>query len=160
VPIASGLEARLIQAEALLATNPGGWLTAMNTIRATRITPALPALADPGTQVGREDLHFRERAFWLFGTGHRLGDLRRMIRQYNRTEDGVFPTGPAFQRWPVRRRREPAGSVHRAQQPELHGVHRPRRLIRAFTGKTRGAATGSSPCDLHASCLRLARGSR
>ena len=96
VPIASGLEARLIQAEALLATNPGGWLTAMNNIRATRITPALPALADPGTQVGREDLHFRERAFWLFATGHRLGDLRRMIRQYNRTEDGVFPTGLHF----------------------------------------------------------------
>jgi len=96
VPIASGLEARLIQAEALLASNPGGWLTALNNIRATMITPALPALADPGTQVAREDLHFRERAFWLFATGHRLGDLRRLIRQYNRTEDGVFPTGLHF----------------------------------------------------------------
>lgn len=94
--IASGLEARLIQAEALLASNPGGWLTALNTIRSTMITPALPALADPPTQVAREDLHFRERAFWLFATGHRLGDLRRLIRQYNRTEDGVFPTGLHF----------------------------------------------------------------
>lgn len=60
------------------------------------ITPALPALADPGTQVARENLHFRERAFWLFATGHRLGDLRRLMRQYNRTEDGVFPTGLHF----------------------------------------------------------------
>lgn len=96
VPIASGLEARLIEAEALLASNPGGWLTALNNIRATMITPALPALADPGTQAAREDLHFRERAFWLFATGHRLGDLRRLMRQYNRTEDGVFPTGLHF----------------------------------------------------------------
>jgi hypothetical protein len=95
VPIASALEARLIEAEALLASNPGGWLTALNSIRAT-FTPALPPLADPGTQVAREDLHFRERAFWLFATGHRLGDLRRLIRQYNRTEDGVFPTGLHF----------------------------------------------------------------
>jgi hypothetical protein len=95
VPIASGLEARLIEAEALLASNPGGWLAALNTIRSTRDT-TLAALADPGTQVGREDLHFRERAFWLFATGHRLGDLRRLIRQYNRTEDGVFPTGLHF----------------------------------------------------------------
>jgi hypothetical protein len=95
VPIASGLEARLIEAEALLATDPTGWLNALNTIRSTRL-PALPALTDPGTQAGREDLHFRERAFWLFATGHRLGDLRRLIRQYNRTEDGVFPTGLHF----------------------------------------------------------------
>ncbi len=97
-PIASGLEARLIEAEAQLAGNPGGWLTALNTLRSDTllVKPALPALADPGTQVAREDLHFRERAFWLFATGHRLGDLRRLIRQYNRTEDGVFPTGLHF----------------------------------------------------------------
>ena len=44
----------------------------------------LAALADPGTPAAREDLMFRERAFWLFGTGHRLGDMRRMIRQYGR----------------------------------------------------------------------------
>ena len=96
VPIATGLEARLIEAEALLTSNPGGWLAILNNLRATRISPALPALADPGTQVARENLHFRERAFWLFATGHRLGDLRRLIRQYNRTEDGVFPTGLHF----------------------------------------------------------------
>jgi len=36
---------------------------------------------------------FRERAFWMFGTGHRLGDLRRLIRQYGRTAETIFPTG-------------------------------------------------------------------
>jgi hypothetical protein len=36
---------------------------------------------------------FRERAFWLFMTGHRLGDLRRLIRQYGRGAETVFPTG-------------------------------------------------------------------
>jgi hypothetical protein len=37
---------------------------------------------------------FRERAFWLWGTVHRLGDLRRLIRRYGRTADAVFPSGP------------------------------------------------------------------
>ena len=48
----------------------------------------------PGTAAGMEDLHFRERAFWLFSTGHRLGDMRRLIRQYGRGSETVFPTGP------------------------------------------------------------------
>ena len=30
---------------------------------------------------------------WLYLTGHRLGDLRRLIRQYGRTANAVFPTG-------------------------------------------------------------------
>jgi starch-binding outer membrane protein, SusD/RagB family len=29
----------------------------------------------------------------MYLTGHRLGDLRRMIRQYGRTPESVFPTG-------------------------------------------------------------------
>ena len=37
--------------------------------------------------------HWRERAFWLYLTGHRLGDLRRLVRQYNRPQETVFPTG-------------------------------------------------------------------
>ncbi|HEU6453310.1 MAG TPA: hypothetical protein VFT57_17970, partial [Gemmatimonadaceae bacterium] len=36
---------------------------------------------------------FHERAFWLFSTGHRLGDLRRLVRQYDRAPDTVFPNG-------------------------------------------------------------------
>jgi hypothetical protein len=41
----------------------------------------------------RVDLLFRERAFWLFITGHRQGDLRRLIRQYHRRQENVYPTG-------------------------------------------------------------------
>ena len=36
---------------------------------------------------------FRERAFWLYLSGHRLGDLRRMVRDYGRTADAVYPGG-------------------------------------------------------------------
>ena len=39
---------------------------------------------------------FSERAFWFFGTGHRLGDLRRLVRQYGRPAESVFPTGLYF----------------------------------------------------------------
>jgi starch-binding outer membrane protein, SusD/RagB family len=53
-------------------------------------------LTDPGTADAQVDLLFRERAFWLFLTGHRLGDLRRLIRQYGRTADTVFPSGTYF----------------------------------------------------------------
>jgi hypothetical protein len=38
-------------------------------------------------------LHFREKAFWTFGRGQRLGDLRRLVRQYGRPQDQVFPVG-------------------------------------------------------------------
>ena len=41
----------------------------------------------------RVDQLFRERAFTLFGRGTRTGDLRRLIRQYARTANAVFPTG-------------------------------------------------------------------
>ncbi|HEU4589177.1 MAG TPA: hypothetical protein VFS11_11035 [Gemmatimonadales bacterium] len=101
VPLATGIEARLIEAEAALRANPNdatttgtGWLGRLNDLRATAITPALPPLADPGTPEARVDLLFRERAFWLFATGHRLGDLRRLVRQYGRDTESVFPTGP------------------------------------------------------------------
>ena len=36
---------------------------------------------------------FRERAFWFYLTAHRLGDLRRMVRQYGLDAESVFPTG-------------------------------------------------------------------
>jgi len=91
--VASGIEARLIEAEAALTSGDPSWLTKLNDLRATAISPAMPALADPGSSSAREDLLFRERAFWLFGTGHRLGDLRRLVRQYGRSQSQVFPTG-------------------------------------------------------------------
>jgi hypothetical protein len=108
VTIASGIEARLIEAEAALKAGDASWLTILNTLRtsctssATCPPPApagtggvagLPLLGDPGTPAARVDTLFKERAFWLYLTGRRLGDLRRLVRQYGRTVDAVFPTG-------------------------------------------------------------------
>jgi hypothetical protein len=42
----------------------------------------------------RVDLVFAERAYWLFLTGERQGDLRRLVRNYGRNAEAVFPTGP------------------------------------------------------------------
>jgi hypothetical protein len=53
----------------------------------------LTPLTDPGTATARVDLMFRERAFWMYLTGHRLGDLRRLVRQYGRAKESVYPTG-------------------------------------------------------------------
>jgi hypothetical protein len=99
VTIASGIEARLIEAEAALrAGNTAGFIAKLNEARATKA--GLAPLADPGSGTAREDLLFSERAFWLFGTGHRLGDLRRLVRQYGRAQDAVFPTGTWFRGGP------------------------------------------------------------
>lgn len=93
IVVASGREARLIEAEAALrAGDAPGWLGALNALRAG-FTPALAPLVDPSDEAARVDLMFRERAFWLFLTAHRLGDLRRLITQYGRAPDAVFPTG-------------------------------------------------------------------
>jgi len=95
VPLATGIEARLIEAEDLLdKNNVTGWLGKLNAARAT--LPALPNLADPGTPAGRVDLLFRERAFWMYFTAHRVGDLRRLVRQYGRAPNTVWPTGNYF----------------------------------------------------------------
>ena len=53
----------------------------------------LPALVPAATTEGQVDQLFKERAYWLFLTGHRLSDLRRLIRQYGRGAETVFPTG-------------------------------------------------------------------
>lgn len=94
ITVADWVEARLIEAEAALqAGDPDRWLTILNHLRQTAISPALPDLADPGTADGRVDLLFRERAFWLYLTGHRQGDLRRLVRYYGRDPNSVYPTG-------------------------------------------------------------------
>ena len=93
IVIASGIEARLIEAEAALQAGGGNWLTILNDLRATAIDPPMEPLMDPGTQDARVDLLFRERAFWLFGTGHRMGDMRRLLRQYGRSQNGTYPVG-------------------------------------------------------------------
>ena len=91
VVLADGIEARLIEAEALLQVpDLGGMTTILNDLRAAQ---GLDPLAQPGTQDEGEDLLFSERAFWMFATGHRLGDMRRLIRQYGRSAEDVFPSG-------------------------------------------------------------------
>ena len=101
VAVVNGIDARLIEAEVQLsAGNVAGWLATLNTLRAgptqlsqgVRIT-GMPALVDPGTPDARLSLQFREKGFWTFARGERLGDFRRLIRQYGRTQDQVFPTG-------------------------------------------------------------------
>jgi hypothetical protein len=92
VVLASGVEARLIEAEVLLrAGNAVGALQRLNALRAT--TPNLAPLTLQPTTAAQVDQLFRERAFWLFATGHRHGDLRRLVRQYGRSSTSVFPTG-------------------------------------------------------------------
>jgi len=88
--IATGVEARLIEAEAALRANDPSWLTTLNALR----TPVgLSPLVDPGTDSARVDLVYHERAFWLYLTGRRLGDLRRLMRNYGRRAQDIFPTG-------------------------------------------------------------------
>ncbi len=101
IPIATGIEARLIEAEAALATgDAAGWAAKLNALRADSAETGvrgLPALTADSTTAASHALQiavmFRERAFWLFATGHRQGDLRRLIRQYGFTQAQVFPTG-------------------------------------------------------------------
>ena len=125
VAVVTGTEARLIEAEvALRSGDPGTFMAKLNFLRANFNTfkqpsnpcsatvqvtgcptgpvgGSLPALADPGTQTGREDLLFRERAFWLWATAHRLADLRRLVRPtsdggFGRAENTIFPNGPYY----------------------------------------------------------------
>lgn len=164
VVLASGVEARLIEAEADLAHNGSQWLGILNRLRTsgaftvtTRtntsgVSPGPAGFPDttwaPGTGVGlissaviadaapqceaagpctdtiwyrglhpltdpgiglsataakqtRVDLLFRERAFWLFATAHRQGDLRRLMRQYGREARNLYPVGPYIVPFPI-----------------------------------------------------------
>jgi len=103
--LASGIDARLYEAEAKLqAGDVPGMLTILNSLRqasprptiGVTTVPAMSALAAPANTADATTLLFREKAFWTFGRGQRLPDLRRLIRQYDRTQDAVFPTGPYF----------------------------------------------------------------
>lgn len=155
--LASGVEARLIEAEAELRNGGTQWLSMLNRLRTDSTTtvvlrtnvpgvspgpaghpdttwgpgtgiylmppsaiadvspqcepaPApctdttwyrgLAPLKDPGIGLpaqaaldARVNLLFRERAFWLFASGHRQGDLRRLLRQYGRIPDRTYPSG-------------------------------------------------------------------
>src|SRR5216110_1026662 len=85
VAIATGVEARLIEAEATLkAGDAATWLAKLNQLRAdAKLLPTpidtsyrpvagttLAPLADPVLDTARVSLLFSERAFWMFSTGH------------------------------------------------------------------------------------------
>jgi hypothetical protein len=98
--LASGIDARLIEAEAALQNDDvPGMMTILNALRSSPQTlgafqvPAMAELPEPASKEDAVSLFFREKAFWQFARGTRLGDLRRLIRQYGRTQDQVFPTG-------------------------------------------------------------------
>lgn len=118
--IASGIEARLIEAEAAALAGEPVFLDILNRLRTDGTftvseggdtiynsgsggVAGLSPLNDPADielPVGKSltderiDLVMRERAFWLFLTGRRQGDLRRMIRHYNRDVEDTYPIGP------------------------------------------------------------------
>jgi hypothetical protein len=101
LPLAMGLDARLIEAEAKLQTNDfAGMMAILNTLRSSGQSigafdvPAMAPLgAMPASQSAAADVLFREKAFWQFGRGVRMDDLRRLVRQYGRQQDRVFPSG-------------------------------------------------------------------
>jgi len=103
--LASGIEARLIEAEAALEANQTAtFLSTLNALRAGSGLSLLP-LADPGTVTGRQDLLFSERGQWLYLTNHRLGDMRRLSRAtadggYGRDPETIFPVGTTVQNVP------------------------------------------------------------
>ncbi|MBC8085838.1 MAG: hypothetical protein H7Z40_01120 [Phycisphaerae bacterium] len=103
VPLVSGIDARLIEAEVRLqAADIPGMMAILNALRASPqvigrfAIPVMPALAAPATQNAAIDLYFREKAFWAFSRGQRLSDMRRLVRQYGRDAEAVFPSGQWF----------------------------------------------------------------
>ena len=105
--VTTGAEARLIEIEAQLQTNTqaarDAAYAALNSLRTggapiggsstTNITVAAMTTGAPTTQATALDLLYKERAYWMWLTGHRLGDLRRLVRVYKRDSEAVFPTG-------------------------------------------------------------------
>jgi len=101
--LASGVDARLYEAEAKLqGRDIAGMITILNDLRQAKPTigvttvPPMAPLSTPATADAATTLLFREKAFWTFGRGQRLPDLRRLIRQYGRSQEQVFPNGLYF----------------------------------------------------------------
>jgi starch-binding outer membrane protein, SusD/RagB family len=117
VTVATGAEARLINAEAALQRgDTAGFLGFLNALRAAppsyflvgdltlqtqTIAPMAP-LTSPASSSAAITLLFNERARWLWLTAHRLNDLRRLVRGvgvrggYGLAVNSVFPTGAYF----------------------------------------------------------------
>jgi hypothetical protein len=94
IPLATGVEAQLIIAEnQLFSGNSGAAFTTLNALRTNAPAPGLPPLVAAATPDSQVSQLFYERAFWMYLTSHRVGDLRRLQRQYGRAADVVWPVG-------------------------------------------------------------------
>ena len=101
VPVVSGIDARLIQAEARLQAKdiPGMMAILNDSLRLKPhvigifSVPAMAALPTPANDSVATDVFFREKALWQFERGYRMDDLRRLVRQYGRRQENVFPAG-------------------------------------------------------------------
>ncbi len=100
IPPFTGIDARLIQAEASLqAGDIAGMMTTLNALRTSAQVigifkiAAMPALPTPPDIPTATALFFREKALWQFQRGYRMDDLRRMVRQYKMPQNTVFPSG-------------------------------------------------------------------
>ena len=117
--LSSGIESKLIIAEtALHENNAQRMMVILNTLRTsgsytidtTELTEGgeridtlwhpggggvsgLRPLDTPVTFEAQRKLLFSERAAWLFLTGSRQGDLRRLVRKYGVNQAQVYPTG-------------------------------------------------------------------
>jgi hypothetical protein len=106
--ITTGAEARLIELEARLQggaqADRDAVFAGLNSLRTggapiggatgstNIVVPAMTGSA-PTDQASAIDLLYKERAYWFYLTGHRLGDMRRLITIYKRNAESVFPTG-------------------------------------------------------------------
>ncbi len=88
--LASWIEARMIAAEYLLSTSDPNWIDPINEARQT---VGLSDTVSPANAVQRQNLLFRERAFWFYLHGTRLSDMRRLVRQYGRSVNSIYPVG-------------------------------------------------------------------
>jgi len=101
LPVVSGIDARLIEAEAQLqAGDYAGMVATLNNLRSAPRTigvftvPAMsPITTIPADAASAQQLLFREKGFWQFGRGVRMDDLRRLVRQYGYPQDQAFPSG-------------------------------------------------------------------
>ena len=105
--VTTGAEARLIETESRLQggtqSDRDAAYAALNSLRTggapiggtttSNVTVAALTTGAPSTQDAAIDLLYKERAYWLWLTGHRLADLRRLVRLYKRNTEAVFPTG-------------------------------------------------------------------
>lgn len=117
--LTSGIEAQLIIAEAALHENDASqMLTILNALRTSGTytvdttelvgggeqidtlwnagiggVEGLRPLTLPATPDEQRKLLFAERAAWLFLTGSRQGDLKRLVRKYGLDREVVYPTG-------------------------------------------------------------------